>query len=88
MRSHYSICTKPHLNPNRRRKSESERRKRNQTDQTNMGRRSQPTYPGVIRKRNSRITAKPWPVFHKLRSISTKQTRHPASTVDAIATIP
>jgi hypothetical protein len=61
---------------------------RNQTDQTNVGRRSQPIHPGVIRKRNSRITARPWPVFYKLRLISTKQTRHPAGTVDAIATIP
>jgi hypothetical protein len=88
MRSYCSTCTKPHPNPNRRRKSGSERRKRNQTDQTNMGRRNQPTHPGVIRKRNSRITTKYWLVFHKLRSISTKQTRHPAGAVDAIATIP
>jgi hypothetical protein len=59
MRSYYSACIKPHLNPDQRRKSGSERRKRNPTDQTNVGRRSQPTPPGVIRKRSSRITVRP-----------------------------
>jgi hypothetical protein len=88
MRSHYSTCTKLHPNPNKTRKSGSERGKRNQTDQTNVERRNHPTHPGVTRKRSSRITERPWPVFHRLRSISTKQTRHPAGAVDAIATIP
>jgi hypothetical protein len=59
MRSHCSTYTKPQLNPNRRRKSGSKRRKRKQTDQTNMGRRNQPTPPEVTRKRNSRITIRP-----------------------------
>jgi hypothetical protein len=88
MRSHYSICTKPHLNPSQRRKSGSERRKRNQTNQTNVERRNKPTHPRATGKRSSRTTAKPWQVFPKLRSISTKQIRHPADTVDITATIP
>jgi hypothetical protein len=36
MRSHYSTCIKPPLNPNWRRTSGSERRKRNHTNQTNV----------------------------------------------------
>jgi hypothetical protein len=88
MRSHYSTCTKPHPNPNRRRKSGSERRKRNPTDQTNMEGRNPPTYLGATRKRSSRITVRPWPVSPRLRLTSTKQIKHPAGTVDVIATIP
>jgi hypothetical protein len=88
MRSHYSTCTKPPPNPSRRRKSRSKRRKRNKTDQTNMERRNQPTPLGATRKRSSRITARPWLVFPRLRSISTKQIRYPAGAVDAIVIIP
>jgi hypothetical protein len=44
--------------------------------------------PKATRKRSSRITVKPWLVFPKLRSMSIRQTRHPAGTVDATATIP
>jgi hypothetical protein len=86
MRSHSSACIRPPPNPNRRRKSESKRR--NQTDQTNVERRSQPTQLGVTGKRSSRITERYWLAFPRLRSTSTKQTKHPASAVDGIATIP
>jgi hypothetical protein len=88
MRNHYLACIKPPLNPSRRRKSGSKTMTRSQTDLTNEERRHQPRHLGVTRKGNCRITTRPWPVFHKLKSISTKQTRHPAGAVDAIATIP
>jgi hypothetical protein len=84
MRSHSSAYIRPPPNPNRRRKSESERR--NQTNQTNVERRSQPTQLGATRKRSSRTTERYWLVFPRLRSTSTKQTKHPAGTVDEIAT--
>jgi hypothetical protein len=60
----------------------------NQTNQINVERRNQPTHLGAIRRRSSRITARPWPVFPRLRSISTRLTKPPAGTVDEIATIP
>jgi hypothetical protein len=89
MRSHCPICIKPPLNPSKRGKNASERRKRNQTvDQTNMGKRgNQPIHPRVTRKRSSRTTMKHWPVFPRLRSTSTKWIKHPASTVDIAAII-
>jgi hypothetical protein len=61
---------------------------KNQTDQTNEEKRNQPTHLRVTRKRISSLTVRPWLVFHKLRLISTKQTRHPAGAVEAIATTP
>jgi hypothetical protein len=89
-RSYYLACIKPPLNPSKKGKNGSEIRRRNQTvDQTNVEKRgNQPTHPRVTRRKSSRITVKPWLVFPKLRSISTRQIRHPASTVDTTATIP
>jgi hypothetical protein len=59
MRSHYSTYIKPPLNPSKRGKRGSEIRKRKQTtDQTNMERRNQPTYPRVTGKRSSKTTMK------------------------------
>jgi hypothetical protein len=74
MRSHYSLCIKPPLNPSKRGKNGSEMRRRNPTvDQTNMGKRgNQPIHPRVTGRKGSRITAKPWLVFPKVRSISTR----------------
>jgi hypothetical protein len=89
IRSYYSTCIKPPLNPSKRGKNRSKRRNRNQTmDQTTMERRgNQPAYPGVTGKRSSKTTAKHCPVFPRLRLTSTKQIRHPASTVDIAAII-
>jgi hypothetical protein len=90
MRSYCSTCIKPPANLSKKGKSGSKMRKRNQPmDQTNMGKRgNQPTHPRVTGRKSSRTTMKPWLVFPKLRSISTRQIRHPASAVDAAATIP
>jgi hypothetical protein len=88
MRSHYLACIKPPQNPNRRRRSGSERRKRNQTDQTNVEGRNPPTHPGVTRKESSRITMRPWLVSPRQKSISIRQIKHLAGTVAIIATIP
>jgi hypothetical protein len=87
-RNHYLACIKPPLNPSRRRKGGSETMTRNQTDPTNVERRSQPTHLGVTKKRNSRTTTRYWLVFPRRRSTSTRQIRPPAGAVDAIATIP
>jgi hypothetical protein len=86
MRSHYSTCIKPPLNPNQRRKNGSKRRKRNQTDQTNIEKRNPPTHLEVTRKESSRITARPWWVSPRLKSTSTRWIKHPAGTVAIIAT--
>jgi hypothetical protein len=88
MRSYCSTYIKPPPNLGKRGKHGNEMRKRNQTiDQTNVGKRgNQLTHPRVTEKRSSRITAKYWLVFPRLRSTSTKQIKHPASTVDVAAT--
>jgi hypothetical protein len=88
MRSHYSIYIKPPLNPNWRRKNGSERRKRNQTNQTNMEKRNPPTHLEVTRKESSRITARPWWVSPRLKLTSIRRIKHPAGTVAVIATTP
>jgi hypothetical protein len=87
MRSHYSTCIKPHLNPSRRGKSGSEMRKRNQTDLINVERRSQPVHLRATVKRSSKTTVKYWPVFLRLRLTNTKRIRHPAGAVDEAAII-
>jgi hypothetical protein len=89
MRSHYSTYIKPPLNPSKRGKNRSERRKRNQTvDETTMEKRGiQLTYPRVTRKGSSKTTVKHWPVFTRPKLTSTKQIRHPAGTVDVTAII-
>jgi hypothetical protein len=58
IKSHYLAYIKYPQYPSKRKKSGSGMRKRNQTDQTNMGRRSQPIDVRVTRKRSSRITAR------------------------------
>jgi hypothetical protein len=87
MRSHYSTCIKPPPNPSKRGKNGSEMMTKNQTDQINGERRNQPTHLGATRKRSSKITVKPWLVFPRLRSISTRPIRYPIDAVDVIATI-
>jgi hypothetical protein len=89
MRSHYLAYIKPPLNPSKKEKSRSEIRIGNWAiDQINVERRwNQPICPRATRKRSSRITTKLWLVSPRLRLISTRQIKHPAGTVDTIATI-